>query len=143
MTFKDFTDIYGTNTTTNFQLIKYAKELKIPNFYCLMRDELNEIKTDNFNVIINLHKSNQKGAHWSCFTPNYFFDSYGLPPTKEVKDFLKHGEVYKTRGYAEFSTFQLQKFNENNCGQFCLYVLDRLNNGYNFNETILSLKNEC
>ena len=43
--FKEFMNIYGTNSTTNFQLTKYAKELKIKNFYCLMRNELEQIDT--------------------------------------------------------------------------------------------------
>src|SRR6266853_1255053 len=61
--FNDFIDYYGSDTTNNFQLIKYAKELKIPNFYCLMNDELNNIPKNKYpiNIIINLHSSNKNG----------------------------------------------------------------------------------
>lgn len=139
-TFTEFTSEYGTHSTTNFQLIKYAEELNIPNFYCLMRDELHNINSTHYNTIINLHKSNEKGVHWSCFNNYYFFDSFGLPPTNEVKDLMINGESYKIRGYAEYSTFQIQDFDESYCGQMCLYVLYKLNNGEDFHSIVLELK---
>ena len=86
--FKDFVKEYGSDTTTNFELISIAKELGIPNFYVLMRDELsqlNELMKENkeINLICNLHTQKQKGIHWSCskFSEDkvYWFDSYGLP----------------------------------------------------------------
>ena len=39
MNIDDFYKHFGRDTTTNFQLEKYAKELKFPNFYVCMRDE--------------------------------------------------------------------------------------------------------
>jgi hypothetical protein len=132
-TWKSFLDNYGNDTTNNFQLEKYAKDLGIPNFNCLMRDELNDLSIENLplNIIINLHTSNQKGVHWSMISvPNikkaYYFDSYGLPPTKEVKSFLK---PIKNK---ICSTFKLQDFDDKYCGIMCLYILDQLNNNNNF-----------
>ena len=153
-TLQEFLDYYGTNSTTNFQLIEYAKELNIPNFYCLMRDELSDIpKTENpVNVIINLHSSDQKGIHWSALAKfdnsTFFFDSYGLPPTKEVENFLSIGELC-LRKFFEFTGFsyndlKLQESTESFCGQLSLYVLYKLNyeSGITFNSLILNLKNE-
>ncbi|ESO92313.1 hypothetical protein LOTGIDRAFT_162616 [Lottia gigantea] len=39
-----FLDKYGTDTTTNFQLMRWANELNISLFYYCMRDEINDLK---------------------------------------------------------------------------------------------------
>ncbi|ESP03466.1 hypothetical protein LOTGIDRAFT_171403 [Lottia gigantea] len=39
-----FLDKYGTDTTTNFQLMRWANELNLPLFYYCMRDEINDLK---------------------------------------------------------------------------------------------------
>ncbi|ESO93291.1 hypothetical protein LOTGIDRAFT_161857 [Lottia gigantea] len=39
-----FLDKYGKDTTTNFQLVKWAKELNVSPFYYCMRDEIDELK---------------------------------------------------------------------------------------------------
>ncbi len=148
MDWKEFTKKFGTSTTNNFQLRHYAKSLGIKNFKCLMRDELmaldhrsNELPVLDklpVSIIINLHESNQPGVHCSMihakdFSSACFFDSYGLPPTKEVKQFLT---PFRNRYY---STFQLQKDNETFCGQMCLFVLYRLSKGKEFFNTVLDL----
>ena len=91
MNLKDFFNKYGTDTTSNFQLIKWAKELKIPNFHYVMRDEINELPLTSknpLNVVTNIHASDQQGIHHSAFhlgKERYFFDSYGLNPCKDRK----------------------------------------------------------
>ncbi|ESO90773.1 hypothetical protein LOTGIDRAFT_163655 [Lottia gigantea] len=40
----EFLDKYGTDTTTNFQLMRWANELNISPFYYCMRDEINDLK---------------------------------------------------------------------------------------------------
>ncbi|ESP04510.1 hypothetical protein LOTGIDRAFT_170756 [Lottia gigantea] len=40
----EFLDKYGTDTTTNFQLMRWANELNISPFYYCMRDEINNLK---------------------------------------------------------------------------------------------------
>jgi len=37
-----FLNVFGTNSTTNFQLIKWCKMLKIKPFYYAMTDEINK-----------------------------------------------------------------------------------------------------
>ena len=102
-----------------------------------MNDELNTIKKKNpLNVITNLHSSNQPGIHWNCFFINdnrkYFFDSYGLPPTKEVENFLGKGTTY--------STFKIQENNTSYCGQLSLYILYLLNfSNLSYEEIVLGL----
>ena len=139
-TLKDFFVKYGTSTTNNFQLERYAKELNIFNFHVLMRDELNPLLLDTLplSIIINLHKSNQNGVHWSLiYVKNtreaFYFDSYGLPPTEETIKFLKS---FKRR---ICSTFKLQGFEDRYCGVLCLYILFKLNNGCKFENLILDL----
>ncbi|ESO95969.1 hypothetical protein LOTGIDRAFT_174990 [Lottia gigantea] len=39
-----FLDKYGKDTTTNFQLVKWAKEWNVSPFYYCMRDEIDELK---------------------------------------------------------------------------------------------------
>jgi len=131
----DFFKRYGTDTTTNFQLMKWAKELKITNFHVLMRDEIKIIKKkSSCSAICNLHTKEQDGVHWSCLykTPeiSYYFGSYGLIPTKEVEAVLSKPYIY--------STFQLQT-NEKFCGVLCLYVLYELSNGGQFEDIVLDI----
>ena len=64
---------------------------------------------------------------------NFFFDSYGLAPTKEVKKFMGGGIS---------STFKLQEKGTRYCGQMSLYVLYRLSLGEDFTDIVLELYNE-
>ena len=45
--------------TTNIELIEIAKDLPIPNFHCICKDEINQCPTDNtpINIIVNLNDS--------------------------------------------------------------------------------------
>ena len=137
MNIKNFTNRYGESKTTNFQLIKWAKELQIKPFYYCMRDEIiptlkNKTK---YYAIVNIHTSQQRGVHHSALYRNneqmYFFDSYGLDPTKEIID-LKMSDLI-------CSTFQIQQLGESNCGQLSLYVLYKLSKGEQFEDIILNL----
>ena len=143
MQLKEFLKKYGTNTTTNFDLIKIAQELNLEPFYYVMRDEIKNLPQTKpiIYVCTNLHKSNQQGIHHSCFTlnnpssknfpsKNFFFDSYGLPPTNEVKNILGHGTA---------NTFQVQTPGTKLCGQLSLFVLHQLNQGKPFLEILLEL----
>ena len=144
-TWKEFKDKFGEDTTTNIQLIQIAKALKIPNFYYVMRDEMGLLPKDKkpLYVMTNIHTSKEKGVHHSCFyketkgdlnkvteAGSYFFDSYGLPPTKEVEKFMGSGIC---------STFKIQEDGTRYCGQMSLYVLHRLNQGDKFTDIVLSL----
>ena len=72
MNIDDFYKRFGRDSTANFQLEKYAKELKIPNFYVCMRDEINQLPRNMFplNVIVNIHTSKERGVHWSALYIN-------------------------------------------------------------------------
>ena len=142
----EFLKLYGKQTTTNFDLKKIANQLGIKNFHVLMRDELRLLKDKpTVNFVTNLHTSDQKGVHWSAGqrnkngsnfyfdrpeAENYWFDSYGLPPTNEVKEILGNG-IY--------NTFQIQKPGTTYCGQLCLYVFFKLQKGVPFLDIMLEL----
>ena len=44
MKLKEFLDKYGTNTTSNFQLLHWGKQLKLKNFCVVMKDEIKAIE---------------------------------------------------------------------------------------------------
>lgn len=152
LNFKDFVKKYGDKTTSNIQLTEWAKELDIPNFHCIMRDEVKHLSMPNngkpLNIIVNLEKSDQPGSDWNaCYTRSnpisnaisFYFSSYALPPLKEVKTFLNRNGV-KNRKY---STTKLQDWQDEYCGQIALFVLYRLNTGKateeNFENIVLEL----
>ena len=60
LTINDFFKRYGTSTSTNFQLMHWAKQLKIKNFQILMRDELKNININYLpiNIITNIFSGN-------------------------------------------------------------------------------------
>jgi len=119
----------GQDTTTNSDLETYAKKLKIKYFRgVFMDDELPmKIKTNECGIV-NLQDSDEQGSHWVCYFKKgklkYYFDSYGLDCSNEVLNYLKRPIIS--------STYQIQKMGSTMCGQYCLYVLFYLGEGYDF-----------
>lgn len=148
MDIKTFLDKYGRDTSTNFDLLSYAKDLNIPNFHVLMRNELKKLKRINNTpvyIICNYQTTSEKGSHWIGLYKNktkdigYYFDSFSISPFKEAIDFMQD---VNDRCY---STFEIQSLGTKICGQICLYVLFKLSVGEDFYSTILDLysnKNE-
>ena len=138
MQLTDLINRYGVDTTNNFQLIHWAKQLKIRNFCVLMRDEIKDfiIKKLPVNIIVNIDVKKDGGVHWSCFhiaedSKKYWFDSYGLPPLKEI--------INKFKSPIMAADFQIQDFGMKYCGQLALYILHKLNNKEDFLKTVLEL----
>lgn len=93
-----------------------------------MRDELTQI-SNNECLILNFDHSSNNGTHWVCLfikkgIPIYF-DSFGFPPPLEV---IKYCKTQNTN----FNTFKIQGNNQVICGHYCIYVLYRLSNGYEY-----------
>ncbi len=131
---------YNAGSGSNDQeLIKKIKKLKIRNFKgVFMKDELVKLKpTTKECGIVNLESSNENGSHWCCWWKNnnnkIYFDSFGILPPKEMVRYL--GEKIL------FSRYQIQQFNDSNCGEWCVYVLKELNNGEDFIDIILKIVN--
>ena len=138
MDIKEFLERFGSNTTSNFDLIDIATILKIPNFHCLMSNEINKIKHIKLPiyVVINYQSDEFNGSHWVCFykdkNKSYYFDSYGLQIIPELADYLKGG--YQ-------STFKIQPDNTKMCGSLCMFVLYKLSQNNDFFHIILKLNN--
>jgi hypothetical protein len=117
----------------DFDIIECCKELQFNNFKgVFMRDELNNNKfNDNECLIINLDVRSGPGIHWMClFSKNgvsYYFDSYGLPPPDEVLIYWKNKNIYYNK-----LPIQLDDKVEILCGHYCVYILYKLNNNYDF-----------
>jgi hypothetical protein len=145
LTIYNFFDKFGTDTTTNFQLMKWSKDLEMPKVHIIMKNELSDLKKFGKNkiyfIICNYQTTKEVGIHWVALYKNsskhisFYFDSYGIIPFKEAIDFLDTTDRY-------YSTFQIQKPNTNYCGVLCLFVLYQLYKGKDFFDIILSLKNE-
>lgn len=118
---------------SNFDLIDAVKKLKIKNFRgVFLRDELYKSPKKKECGIINLADSeDSEGTHWVCYFNKYYFDSYGLPPPLELIDYLKEP--------IDHNIYKIQPINTVVCGHLCLYVLAKLNSGYDFNDIIFKL----
>ena len=133
--------IIENKALSNHELIEYIKQLKIKHFRgVFMRDDLPKKKRTKECGIVNLADSLSDGTHWVCYfnnlpsaaaqEQNYYFDSYGLPPPLEIVEYL--GENL------EYNIYQIQKSGQI-CGHLCLYFLNRITKGMEFNEIIFSL----
>ena len=130
----------------NFELIKLANYLHLPNFRgVFMRDTLPTTSNDKECGIVNLNTSKQEGSHWTAYykdgTKRIYFDSFGQITPIEVQKYLKtKDEFTKDAAVIERNSDIVQEPNTNICGQLCLYVLDKLWKGTNFQEVIDSMK---
>ena len=120
----------------NLEIAQHAQRLKLRNFKYWMRDELIGKSPDNSEMgIVNLDDKTHEGTHHTCYYKNgnvkYFFDSYGAAPPKELIHYLKSPILY--------STYMIQGFNQTNCSEWCLFVLNRLNKGEDFIDVILEI----
>ena len=89
-----------------------------------MRDELKSMKAKKYECgIVNLDSSRNEGSHWCCYFKDndkeIYFDSFGIQPPREIVKYLKSPILY--------NAYQIQDYNDSNCGEWCLHVLDKLN----------------
>ena len=124
---------------SNFDIIRICKKLKISNFKgCFMCDEIRSFCGNDECFILNTDVSSSFGTHWvavdiagafdaygagACDAygadgTTYYFDSFGLEPTEEIKRYCKEPRFY--------NSFEFQKPNEVICGHLCLYFLYRM-----------------
>ena len=108
---------------SNFEIIRLCKKLKISNFEdCFMRDEIKSFCGSDECFILNTDESSSSGTHWVTVNINggttYYFDSFGLEPTEEIKRYCNEPRFY--------NSFEFQEPNEVICGHLCLYFLYRM-----------------
>ena len=85
---------FKKNTTSNIELAKYWKKLKINNVVIYMFDEFTKLSENTKNIIMNFDDNNGNGSHLVCIfntQDKYYFESYGFPPPVEVMKFLHNG----------------------------------------------------
>jgi hypothetical protein len=130
--------------TSNVELEEMAKNLKIPNFYVLMKDELKTFTKINYplNLIIGSKNSNESDEynHWTLSyvddKQKIYYSSFGDKISLEVKDFLfkLSNQLILT------SDFQIQDWSETSCGLYCIIILYLINQGLKFEDIILEFK---
>ena len=81
-------------------------------------------KRCNYGIICNQSNSQSYGTHWvAIFMPKQgsleFFNSYGIPPKNEY--FLKF--IEKDNIYYCYNSVQIQDYNSDVCGQYCIFFL--------------------
>jgi hypothetical protein len=136
MEIKQFLERFGTNTTSNFDLMDIARILNIPNFHCLMSNEINKLKRMKLPIyaVINYQSNKFDGTHWVCLykdiNKSYYFDSYGLQIIPELESYLRDGIQ---------STFKIQPDDSKMCGSLCMFILYKLSNHEDFFNIILTL----
>ena len=129
---------------SNFDILQLVNQMNnkrmLKNFKgVFMRNEISGIPKLKECGIINLDDKENKGTHWVCYfifnsSIAYYFDSFGLYPPIELQNYLKE---YNIIG----SNFQLQDFNTNYCGYYCLYILELLSLGFDYEKIVI--KNNC
>ena len=125
-------DIPSDRGLTNFDLISYIEQLKVPYFRgVFMRDELPDRKHIIECGIMNLNKSEQIGSHWVCFVRNkkdrIYFDSFGQITPLELQKYLKTKQEFKNNTpVIKRNTDIVQRVNTHVCGHLCLVVLTSL-----------------
>jgi hypothetical protein len=123
---------------TNVDLVRYAKKLGIKNFEGVFaKDRLPRTKLKDTCAVVNLQDFLAgSGTHWVCFYRNnfcsYYFDSFGLQPPHEVRNFLAPSRIITNQTI-------VQKAQEVLCGQYCLFVLLELSRGSNFFDIIFKI----
>ena len=53
-----------------------------------MRDSLPDQIKDNEYGVVNLDSFKGPGTHWVAYGNKWYFDSYGLPPPKEILKYV-------------------------------------------------------
>ena len=114
-----------------------ARRMSVPLVFCSFKDNLaRETLQYNKGYIVNMESTTdpetgkqQEGSHYVCFQCNrypsgekqcIYFDSYGMPPPEEVKQFCEGVKVH-------FNTKDIQSLMADCCGYYCLAFLHFIN----------------
>ena len=130
---------------SNFDILKIAKYLEIPYFKGVFtRDQLPEKLENKESGIVNFNTSKEPGSHWVAYfrdgNQKIYFDSFGQVIPTEIQKYLKTKDEYRNNlPVIERNTDVVQEPNTVICGHLCLYVLDNLSKGVNFQDIINTL----
>src|SRR5438093_1241263 len=168
MNLEEFLNRFGTDTTSNFQLIKWSKELGIKPFYYVMRNEIKKLKKIKISrrsakrspvyIIANYQTTSESGSHHVAL--------YRGAHTSG-RDSERSSSALRTVGVSRiapsfymdtfgiqpllevidfledgvYSTFKIQPVGSKMCSQLSLYILYRLSQGFDFYDTVLEMNN--
>ena len=109
-----------------------------------MLDELPEVSKYKDSGIVNFNNSHEPGSHWVAYfrdgSKKIYFDSFGQVIPTEIQKYLKTKDEYRYNlPVIERNTDVVQEPNTVICGHLCLYVLDNLSKGVNFQDIINTL----
>lgn len=123
---------------SDIELVKYGKKLKLNNsFNVYAIDEIpNKIKPNEMGII-NYKSRLQGGTHWVAYYNSdknedvIYIDSFGTPPPAIIEKFLNTS--YKD---IQYNMAEIQDSKSIMCGYYCLYFLDKLQDGFELSEII-------
>ena len=132
--------ILPKGTMYDGEILHYVQALNIPDFRGVkMRDELPSIPFKHECGILNFNTHDQQGSHWVCWfkcdNDRYYFDSFGEPPPVELLTYLKTYEELKNNSpVIRQSAVTVQRYESNECGSLCLFVLKKFSEKLKFSE---------
>ncbi len=110
--------------------------LKNIHTYVCAKNELINVKSNDFAIVCNNESSNESGQHWLAFYKSKnqkyidFFDSFGLPIEFSGAEFVSFINYHG--GFVRYNNEQLQSNLSNYCGIYCLYFLFQRHAGVAF-----------
>lgn len=103
------------------------------------KNELKTVKPANKFYIVNMQDSTDgNGTHWVCIynvRPKscFYFDPFGVYPPDDIVKFMK-----KTKKECLMSDMEIQKIDSQNCGWYCLFIIDKLETGRKYIDVLVN-----
>jgi hypothetical protein len=104
---------------SNFDILTFMKQKKIPFNDVIMRDEFYNLPYGNY--IINLDSSDNNGTHWVAYIyrkdTSLYFDSFGIMPPSEIINYSKCNKIL-------YNNFIIQEKYSVLCGWYCINFIN-------------------
>ncbi len=122
---------------TNYEIIEFCHDNKIPLDGLHMRDEQYHSMKNNKCYVFNIGSMNSDGTHWVavCIKKNkgYYFDSYGLSPPNEILNWIHKNKHIKFKR----NDHQIQPIKSPMCGYYVLlFLFNIMKNNESFYEFV-------
>ena len=126
------------NRQISFVLSRHAKTRRV-FVGCFPSDMIPFKDRYPYAVVVNTDSSARKGRHWvAIYVPSpsvvEYFDSFGMEPNKNIKDFLKCFHIERR------SSEMLQSIFSDVCGMHCIYFIIKRCSGESFASIVCHLR---